>query len=92
MAAFESLRENKDFRTLYYHGRSQVHPALVTYVRKNRLGYPRVGITTGKKLGGAAWRRHLDEPASAPGAFSDLRVDADAGGGSGSCRRDSGGL
>lgn len=30
----------------------------------------------GKKLGGAAWRRHLDEPASAPGASSDLRVDA----------------
>lgn len=56
MAAFESLRENKDFRTLYYHGRSQVHPALVTYVRKNRLGYPRVGITTGKKLGGAVQR------------------------------------
>ena len=44
------------------------------------------------KLGCAAWRRHLDEPASAPGASSDLRVDADAGGGSGSCRRDSGGL
>ena len=48
--------------------------------------------TPRKKLGGAAWRRHLDEPASAPGASSDLRVDADAGGGSGSCRRDSGGL
>lgn len=56
MPAFASLRENKEFRTLYYHGRSQVHPALVTYVRKNRLGYPRVGITTGKKLGGAVER------------------------------------
>lgn len=39
--------------------------------------------TPRKKLGGAAWRRHLDEPASASGASSDLRVDADAGGGSG---------
>ncbi len=56
MPTFASLRENKEFRTLYYHGRSQVHPALVTYVRKNRLGYPRVGITTGKKLGGAVQR------------------------------------
>lgn len=27
--------------------------------------------TPRKKLGGAAWRRHLDEPASAPGASSD---------------------
>lgn len=56
MATWLTLRENKDFRTLYYRGRSQVHPALVTYVRKNRLGEPRVGITTGKKLGGAVQR------------------------------------
>lgn len=56
MATWITLRENKDFRTLYYRGRSQVHPALVTYVRKNRLGEPRVGITTGKKLGGAVVR------------------------------------
>lgn len=56
MATWITLRENKDFRTLYYRGRSQVHPALVTYVRKNRLGVPRVGITTGKKIGGAVER------------------------------------
>ena len=46
----------------------------------------------GRSWAAPPWRRHLDEPASAPGASSDLRVDADAGGGSGSCRRDSGGL
>lgn len=56
MAVWETLRENKDFRTLYYRGRSQVHPALVVYARKNRLGYPRVGITTGRKLGKAVQR------------------------------------
>ena len=56
MAMWLTLRENKDFRTLYYRGRSQVNPALVTYVRKNRLGVPRVGITTGKKLGKAVQR------------------------------------
>ena len=50
------LNTNKDFRTLYYRGKPQVHPALVTYVRKNRLGVPRVGITTGKKLGKAVKR------------------------------------
>lgn len=53
---FAVLNTNKDFRTLYYRGKSQAHPVLVTYVRKNRLGYPRVGITTGKKIGNAVQR------------------------------------
>ncbi|MDD4700194.1 MAG: ribonuclease P protein component [Oscillospiraceae bacterium] len=53
---FETLTLNKDFRRLYGRGRSFVHPALVTYVSKNRLGYPRIGITTGKKLGKAVER------------------------------------
>lgn len=56
MATWTTLCLNKEFRTLYYRGKSQVHPALVTYVRKNRFGQPRVGITTGKKLGGAVQR------------------------------------
>lgn len=50
------LNQNKDFRTLYYRGRSQVSPFLVTYVRKNKLGVCRVGITTGKKIGKAVQR------------------------------------
>ena len=57
MATWLTIRENTAFRTLYYRGKSQVCPALVTYVRKNRLGVPRVGITTGKKLGKAVQRR-----------------------------------
>lgn len=56
MAAWVTLCENKDFRTLYYRGKSQVHAGVVTYVRPNRLGYPRVGITTGKKVGCAVQR------------------------------------
>ena len=56
MTKFAVLNTNKDFRTLYYRGKSQAHPVLVTYVRKNRLGYPRVGITTGKKIGNAVQR------------------------------------
>ena len=59
MTKFAVINTNKDFRTLYYRGKSQVHPALVTYVRKNRLGYPRAGITTGKKIGGAVQRNHI---------------------------------
>ena len=69
MAAWTTLRENKDFRTLYYRGRSQVHPALVTYVRKNRLGSPRVGITTGKKLGKAVQRSRCRRVIRAAFAF-----------------------
>ena len=56
MTTFAVLHTNKDFRTVYYRGKSQVHPALVTYVRKNRCGYPRAGITASKKLGSAVQR------------------------------------
>lgn len=56
VATWQTLCENKDFRTLYYRGDSRVHPGLVTYVRRNRLGVPRVGITTGKKVGCAVQR------------------------------------
>ncbi len=50
------LNENKDFRRLYGRGKSKVHPALVTYVSKNRAGFCRVGITTSKKIGNAVAR------------------------------------
>ena len=50
------IKQNKEFRTLYYRGRSQVSPFLVTYVRRNKLGVCRVGITTGKKIGKAVQR------------------------------------
>ena len=50
------LNENKDFRRLYGRGKSRVHPALVTYVMKNRAGFCRVGITTSKKIGNAVQR------------------------------------
>ena len=56
MTKFAVLNRNTDFRTLYYRGKSQVHPALVTYVRKNRLGTPRAGITASNKLGCAVQR------------------------------------
>ncbi len=50
------LNQNKDFRRLYGRGKSKVHPALVTYVTKNRVGCCRVGITTSKKIGNAVAR------------------------------------
>lgn len=51
-----TLKLNSDFRRVYGRGRSQASPALVTYTLKNRAGICRIGITTGKKLGGAVER------------------------------------
>ncbi len=51
-----TLKENKDFRRLYYRGKSVASPSLVTYVMKNRSGRVRVGITSGKKFGKAVKR------------------------------------
>lgn len=62
MARFAVLKENTEFRTLYYRGRALVHPAIITYVRPSRRkdaeGRPlvRMGITTGKKVGKAVKR------------------------------------
>lgn len=53
---FATLHLNKDFRRLYGRGKSKVHPALVTYVMKNRAGFCRIGVTTGKKVGCAVQR------------------------------------
>ncbi len=50
------LKLNTEFRGAYYRGKSYVHPLLIAYVRKNRFGFPRFGITTGKKLGKAVKR------------------------------------
>lgn len=51
-----TLKENKDFRRLYYRGKSSASPCLVSYVMKNRAGETRVGITSGKKIGNAVSR------------------------------------
>ena len=56
MAAFPVIKENRDFQFLYRKGKSQVHPCLVTYLRKTRRSGVRVGITTGKKVGNAVQR------------------------------------
>ena len=51
------LTLNKDYKRLYYRGRSAVDPALVTYAMKNRLNSEnRMGITVTKKIGKAVCR------------------------------------
>lgn len=50
------LKLNKEFKRAYYQGKFKAHPFLVTYAVKNRVKKPRIGITTGKKVGGAVTR------------------------------------
>lgn len=50
------MKENKDFRRLYYRGKSFADGNLVTYAVKTGRGCCRVGITTSKKIGGAVQR------------------------------------
>ena len=50
------LKQNTEFRGAYYRGKSYVHPLLIAYIRKNRFGVARIGITTGKKIGKAVAR------------------------------------
>ena len=64
------LKENKDFRRLYYRGRSEASSNLVTYAMKSRYGETRVGITSGKKIGGAVQRNRARRVIRA--AFSEL--------------------
>ena len=51
-----TITDNCDFRRAYAHGKVYTNPALVTYVRKNRAGICRVGITASKKIGNAVQR------------------------------------
>lgn len=53
---YRPITRNKEFARAYARGRSFVHPKLVLYVNKNRLGHTRVGLTATKKIGGAVQR------------------------------------
>lgn len=66
-----TLKLNKEFRRAYGRGKSFVSPVLVTYIVPNRLGYVRIGITVGKKIGGAVKRNRAKRIIKA--AFMKLR-------------------
>ena len=53
---YRPLNKNRDFSRAYARGKSYVHPFLVLYVAKNRVGHTRVGLTATKKVGGAVQR------------------------------------
>lgn len=56
MDNYESIKLNKNFRFLYARGKSFVSPSVVVYLNKNKDGVQRLGITSGKKIGGAVQR------------------------------------
>lgn len=56
MGTYISLKQNVDFRRLYRRGKTVVTPSLVIYGMKNRENINRLGITAGKKVGGAVQR------------------------------------
>ena len=53
------IKENSDFKRLYYRGKSQVKKRLVLYYRKNRFSYNRLGITVSPKVGNAVKRNRI---------------------------------
>lgn len=52
----KTFKQNKDFRRLYYRGKSKASDTLVTYAMKKRGGSCKYGITTSKKIGNAVSR------------------------------------
>lgn len=66
----KTLKQNKDFRRLYYRGKSKASSCIVTYVMKNHSGETVYGITTGKKIGNAVKRNRARRLIRA--AFSEL--------------------
>lgn len=60
-----SIKENSDFRRLYYRGKSVVRKSVAVYYRKNRFSFNRLGLTVSPKIGKAvvrnAVRRRLKE-------------------------------
>ena len=53
---YRTLNKNWHFNRVYSRGKSYVHPHVVLYVAKNRLGYTRIGLTATKKVGHAVQR------------------------------------
>jgi ribonuclease P protein component len=55
----ESLKKNRDFKTVYGHGKSRANTYLVMYVMKNGTERNRVGISVSKKVGNSIVRHRL---------------------------------
>ena len=56
MKNYHSLRNNREFQTVYNEGKSKANKYLVLYYRKNDLEYNRLGISVSKKVGNSVVR------------------------------------
>lgn len=54
-----SIKLNRDYKRLYYKGGCVGSDILVVYYKKNSLKCNRLGITVGKKIGGAVVRNRV---------------------------------
>lgn len=70
MQHFEKLKLNYEFRRLYNRGKSLVCPCFVLYYARGRRGRTRLGITAGKKLGGAVVRNRAKRVITAAFAYN----------------------
>ena len=55
----ESLKKNRDFRTVYREGRSYANRLLAMYTLKNDSDRNRLGISVSKKVGNSVVRHHI---------------------------------
>ena len=55
----ESLKKNRDFRTVYRDGKSYANRLLVMYTLKNDSDRNRLGISVSKKVGNSVVRQHI---------------------------------
>lgn len=69
----QALKENKDFRRLYYRGKSTASSCLVTYAMKSRGADCRFGITASRKIGTAVQRNRAKRLIRA--AFSSMESE-----------------
>ncbi len=54
-----SIKENKDFKRLYYRGKSVAAGCLAVYFRQNPYPYCRLGLTVSAKVGNAVTRNRV---------------------------------
>ncbi len=55
----EMLRSARDFGALQRDSKSRAHPLLILRWRRNELGHLRLGLSTGRRLGGAVVRNRV---------------------------------
>ena len=59
LSARERLRQRGDYQACYRHGRRRNGALVSLYYRPNDLGYPRLGITVSRKVGGSVTRHRI---------------------------------